>query len=352
MPWSPTPATPERQHRTAWFPSPPAPEPRTHQPAWFPRYRAKPSDTGIGQDLAAVLPRIPAIDTGIGADRALASQITELLADAAVGRDTALLNPKLYVADAGLGADLARPGVRPADTGVGADPGQARPRYAVIDRAVGADMLTSLRPRTTGGDAARGADTATAGFSAWAAVVTPFTASGTYAIPVACRYIDIIVLSGGGGGGGAQFAFTPAQGGDAGVFAWITLERGVHIPWAATAITINVGGGGSAGTGAGSGGNGGASSAVVNGATVVTAAGGTGRGGTGTQNGDPVSTGNTNSGRSLLYNSVGGATTQYDGGAESTGSTANVPGSGGRGGSAFSNGNAGARGQVWCRAYQ
>ena len=175
-----------------------------------------------------------------------------------------------------------------------------------------------------------------------------FTTTGayTYNFPRNCQFVDRIVLGGGGGGGGASFAFTPAQGGDAGAFAWDTLQRGVDFSYTETAITGTVGAGGSAGTGAGNGGNGGNSTATINGNTI-TGTGGTGRGGSGTQNGDAVTSGNANSGKDVSLNSQ-----TYAGGATSTGTTANVPGAGGRGGNAFSNGNAGARGQVWFYAYQ
>lgn len=178
--------------------------------------------------------------------------------------------------------------------------------------------------------------------------VTPYTTTGAFSYPIPdwCNFVDRIVLGGGGGGGGASFAFTPAQGGDAGAFAWDTLQRGVDFSYTETAITGTVGTGGSAGTGAGSGGNGGNSTATINGNTI-TGTGGTGRGGSGTQNGDAVTSGNANSGKDVSLN---GQT--YAGGATSTGTTANVPGAGGRGGSAFSNGNAGARGQVWFCARQ
>lgn len=336
MPWSPTPTTPDRQHRTAWFPAPPEPEPRTYQPAWFPRYRVKPSDTGIGQDLAAALPRVPAVGTGIGADRALASRITELLTDAAAGRDAAALKPRLYVADAGIGADGVRLGVRPADQGVGGDSGLLRPRFAAIDAAVGADMLTSLRPRVAGTDAGRGADSAIAGITVHAADSTPFTTVGAnnYPIPVWCRYIDVVLI--GGGEAGTNGSFATGLGGDEGKWATFTLERGVHIPWTATTITITVGAGG-----ASNGADGGASTAAAPGWAGLSAAGGSGGGGIGAWAGNAAS--------NLTYNGV-----LYPGGSGGStgGGTGGTPGGGGGGGNIFGNGGAGGRGQGWCRAYQ
>lgn len=332
MPWSPTPTTPERQYRTAWFPTPPAPEPREYQPAWFPRYRVKPGDTGIGQDLAVAAPRIRAVDTGIGTDRALLARVTELLADAGRGADNGLVTPKLYVADAGLGSDLARTGVRPADSGLGTDLCQARPRYAAIDRAVGADMLAVPKFSTGAPGAGLGADTAASGFTAQAETTTTITGTGTWTIPVWCRYIDIILLGGGKGGYGGNV--TGSNGGLAGAWYGVTLERGVHIPWTAITITINIGTGGNGGGIGQNSANGGNTTASASGMTTATALGAT------------------------AYNNItaGQAAGNYSfNGKPYTGGTGNgnVPGSGGAGASTvFSSGSPGARGQAWCRAYQ
>lgn len=326
MPWSPTPTTSERQHRTAWFPTPPVPEPRKYRPAWFPRYRSKPSDTGIGQDLAVALPRTAAIDTGIGADRALTSRITALLNDTAVGRDTALVKPRLYLADSGIGGDSVRLGARPVDQGIGIDSSSIRPRFAAVDTAVGADMLTSLRPRITVTDQGRGADTATNGFTPRAAALTSYTTPGTYQyrIPVWCKYIEIILCGSGRGGNGNSNAL-PGAGGNAGGWAAITLERGVDIPWTLLDITIVVKDGGAGGAGSvfvgRAGTDGAASTAAVSGTVILSAPGGTGE-----------RSGNQSGGSPGNY-SYGGQ--PYTGGAETTtgnGTVGNPPGGGGRGG--------------------
>lgn len=337
MPWSPTPATPQRQYRTAWFPTPPAPEPREHQTAWFPRYRAKPSETGVGQDLAVALPRVPAIDVAMGADRGVVARTGGLLlADGASGADVALVRPKVFVIDGGLATDAARPGVRPIGQGVGSDSGLPRPRLAVVDWSIGADMLTSLRPRIPATDAGRGADSATAGITAHAADTTPFTTVGAnnYPIPVWCRYIDIVLI--GGGEAGTNGSFATGLGGDEGKWATFTLERGVHIPWTATIITITVGAGG-----ASNGADGGASTAAASGWAGLSAAGGSGGGGIGAWAG--------NAATNLTYNGV-----LYPGGAggATSGGTGGTPGGGGGGGGIFGNGGPGGRGQGWCRAYQ
>lgn len=326
MPWSPIPTSPQREHKAAWFPTPPAPEPRQYQPAWFPRYRITSSDTGIGQDLAVARPRVPTHDTGIGADQALASRFAELLADTGVGADKALLKPNLYIADSGIGADTARLGLRPSEQGTGSDISIARPRFAAIDAAVGADMLTSLRARITVADRGLGADSAAAGFTPHAAALTSYTTPGTYQyrIPVWCKYIEIILCGSGRGGNGNSNAL-PGAGGNAGGWAAITLERGVDIPWTLLDITIVVKDGGAGGAGSvfvGSAGtDGAASTAAVSGTVILSAPGGTGE-----------RSGNQSGGSPGNY-SYGGQ--PYTGGAETTtgnGTVGNPPGGGGRGG--------------------
>ena len=352
MTWSPTPTTPERQYRTAWFLAPPAPDPREYQPAWFPRYRIKPSDTGIGQDLATSAPRILGADTGLGADRAVLTPTGLLIADTGLGADGGLIVPDFHATDAGAGADIARPGVRPADTGLGADLGQMRPRCAAIDRAVGVDMLTSLKPRTTARDTGLGADSASSGFTAIAPVAANWAAAGTYTfkIPVGCRYIDVVLL-GAGGGGASSGTFYTLKGypGEAGSWSTITLERGVHIPWTAITLTVVIGTGGARGSGGVTGTPGSAGAATVlklDTATLLTATGGTGGIANATGTFDNVG----RSPGSVTYNSqpyVAGGTQSANGGA------GNPPGGGGAGGSNFGGaGGVGAPGGAWCRAYQ
>lgn len=77
-----------------------------------------------------------------------------------------------------------------------------------------------------------------------------FTTSGshTYAIPPWCTHVDVVAVGGGGGGGGGDTGWNFAgQGGYAGTWSIITLERGVDIPWHLTTIGVTVGGGGAAG---------------------------------------------------------------------------------------------------------
>ncbi|QFG08878.1 hypothetical protein PBI_MALAGASYROSE_28 [Mycobacterium phage MalagasyRose] len=328
-------------------------------PGWFSPWVTIAADGGIGADLAVVNAlRMAARDGGLGADAALA-RWRMLLADAGVGADRIVVRPRLVVTDAGAGADSARPGLRASDAGVGADSALWRPRFKVTDAAAGADMATGYRMRAPNlaAIAGAGADSATCRFTPQAAVPTEYAVAGTYTyvIPVWCRCIDIVVLGGGAGGEGAGF-FLNGGGGGGGGFAWITLTRGVDIPWTATSITIVVGAGGTRGSGgaAPSGGGSGVPSTASWTGGSLSGPGGTPFSTNIEKRGRPVTNGNANSGRDLLYYSLDGAPTTYVGGDWSTSTTTpNSPGGGGAGGSLpGGNGAPGAPGRAWCRAYQ
>lgn len=250
MDWSTTPPAPIA--KPGWTTDPTIILPPVMQ-RWGVKYTRAATDTGIGADRAVLLPRIPASDTGLGADYALLDTLTGLLAaDTGVGRDTALIVPELLVVDAGLGADAARPGVRAWDQGAGRDSGLIVPRFAAVDAAVGADMLKDL-PRIAGTDTGIGADDATLfRFTPHAAVSTTFATVGTHTYPIAvwCRYIDIVLVGSGPGGNGGSGSFAAGHGGNAASWAAVRIERGVDIPWTATAITIVVPDGGNGGNGA------------------------------------------------------------------------------------------------------
>lgn len=165
--------------------------------------------------------------------------------------------------------------------------------------------------------------------------------SSTYTIPRWCNYIDIIALGGGGGGtGGGTFT---GNGGKASSWAYVTITRGVTIPWTALSLSVVVGDGGSAGSSfGGTGGTGSPSYVQYSGADLVRSAGGVPTSGTGG--------GRAGDGVSPATLTLSGVT--YTGGASSGNDTASYPGSGGRGGGSFSGGNKGGRGEVWLRAYQ
>ncbi len=351
MSWSTTPPAPII--KPGWTTDPTIVILPPGQQKWGVKYSRTAMDGGVGSDLSAILPRIPAVDTGLGADIPLLQAIAGLLVtDDGLGTDAGLLVPELLVIDSGLGADLARPGVRGWDSGVGNDFASLGllPLF-VSDSGAGADRCSDV-PRIKAFDGGLGADTVTNGFATHAAVTTPYTLAGTYTytIPVWCRYIDV-VLVGAGGGGASSGTFYTLGGypGQAGSWATLTLQRGVDIPWTATSITVVVGVGGNKGVGGftgTSGTDGAASTLVISGSTVLTAAGGT-RGGvsaTGTSDNTGRSPG------SITYNGE-----PYTGGATqpTTGANGNPPGGGGAGGKNFGgSGGNGAPGGGWCRAYQ
>uniref|UniRef100_A0AAU8GL56 Minor tail protein n=1 Tax=Mycobacterium phage Farewell TaxID=3158893 RepID=A0AAU8GL56_9CAUD len=348
MPWSPSPTVPQRQHRTAWFPTPPAVAPRRHRTAWFPRYQFTVGDQGVGADAALLVPNIPAADRGVGTDAAAMSIPGLLLGDQGVGSDLATAG--LFGTDLGIGADLATPGVFGSDLGLSADSTAVVPLFVTGDWACGADVAALLIPIGTVTDSGAGADTATAGFASHAPLAATFTTAGayTFTIPVWCRYIDVILLGGGGGGRGMITIGAWGEGGWGGNWAVYTLERGVHIPWTARIITGVVGAGG-AGSAAGfnpaRGQTGGSTTAATNGWS------GTATGGVGGQNAiDP-------NGRAVspLTQTVSGQT--YTGGAEraagASGNPGNPPGGGGAAAEFTGQaGGAGARGQAWFYCYQ
>lgn len=181
------------------------------------------------------------------------------------------------------------------------------------------------------------------GFPPTAALFQNFTTvgAGTYTIPRWCDKIAMIAL-GGGGGGQASAAFgAVGKGGYNGEYGSMTVERGVDIPYSQTTMAVDVGAGGAAGVWDGTGfGKNGEASTVVTGAGTLT--GPLGAGGVGFGDNDGESPGNLN------YDGISAV-----GGATQTGNAAgNPPGGGGAGSPSLSSGYAGARGQVWFRAYQ
>ena len=326
---------------------------------WAAKYSRRAGGTGLGADAAAILPRFPALDAGLGTDTALLDAAGMLAFDVGLGADRAAALPRFAVVDAGVGVDLARLGARPSDAGIGADRALL-PRLLTLlhDGGLGADAALVPKVGASAFDTGLGADSAAGLFTAHAPAPTAITTIGayTYPIPVWCRYIDVVLLGGGGGGEGGGWGL-PGGGGYGGLWAWVTLERGVDIAWAVKQITGSVpdgGNGGGSGPIPGGGSAGGNATATPTGGSTVTANGGAGRSGAGGSNqaGFLTSNGNTNGGRDLLLNGVtytaGALVTSGNGGA------GNPPGGPGRGANSFSGSPAGkgARGQVWFRAYQ
>lgn len=178
------------------------------------------------------------------------------------------------------------------------------------------------------------------------------TGSSSYTIPYWASKLDIVVLSGSGGGQGGGAGFSNGQGAPAGNWSSVTITRGIQIADTVTTLTVTVGTGGAGGSGPlkGVGGAGGASQ-VLNGGTVLVVATGGAAGSSGAGSGDPTGQGVT----PLTFNGV-----QYTGGGSVAGkdppNPGIAPGGGGGGGMGNllggGNGGAGARGQVWIRAYQ
>ncbi|AGT14282.1 minor tail protein [Mycobacterium phage Adzzy] len=178
-----------------------------------------------------------------------------------------------------------------------------------------------------------------------------FTNTGAYTfnIPAGCKFIDVILLGAGGGGQGFSTAGIWGQGGFAGNWVTVTLERGVHIPLSTMQITgvIGVGGDGGAGAfvGQAAGKAGAATTALATGMASLSAAGGAG--------------GNANSSLDFTGKSPGNRTFNdqvYEGGAAASVGAGNPAGGGGACGQASwpasgSNGGKGARGQAWFYAY-
>ncbi|QGH78010.1 hypothetical protein SEA_LONEWOLF_8 [Mycobacterium phage LoneWolf] len=185
-------------------------------------------------------------------------------------------------------------------------------------------------------------------------VKSQYTANFSFAIPAGCVFIDIVLVGCGGGGQGMGNATAWGQGGSAGQWQYITLRRGVDIPWTVTTITGTVGNGGAAGAGGiylsgGAGGNGGNVTATIAGIGTLTALGGAGG------NNRNLDTAGKSPGtinwQGIDY--VGGAEAMNVAGGSAAG---NAPGGGGQAAMPSTGffglaGGAGAKGQAWIRAY-
>lgn len=168
----------------------------------------------------------------------------------------------------------------------------------------------------------------------------------SYEIPPDCSHLDIVML-GGGGGGGAGGVVT-GTGGSAGQWSTTTLVRGENLPGSTMLLTGRVGAGGRGGKGMDwfnqlDGADGEPSTCSADGMDTLVAKGGKGNGHKDHVSGDDVF------GPTITFNGqkYSGGGTQGDPGA-----SGKTPGGGGAGGWPFSRGGAGARGQVWIRAYR
>lgn len=157
----------------------------------------------------------------------------------------------------------------------------------------------------------------------------------TFVIPSGVKFIDRVALA--GGRGGRHYIFgASTNGGEAGAFAWDTLEAGIDFN-AGDTITITVGAGGLAGGGFGG------NTTLTVGADSLTAIGGDTY--VSGYSGAPVSTGNINDGKDLSLNG-----NTYTGGPATNSAVRDnpQPGSGGWGSNSNGvSGRAGGRGQAW-----
>ncbi|MDM2401761.1 hypothetical protein PP613_21165 [Mycobacteroides abscessus] len=350
MPWSTDPSIAPGRLGGKWYPNPHVPQRKpTGAWSWVPRVLA--IDTGIGYDSATVLAHLLATETATGPDSAtLLAQLAGQ--DAGIESGRAALLAHLTGIDTGLGGDSATAVLKyytsGTDVGIGYDNAALLAHLTGIDLAQGGDTA-ALLAHLTGRDSGDGYDSATAVFSPHDPETQQFTAPSTitYLIPSWCRYIDIVLVGGGNGGGGGFAGFITGGGGNAGNWSHATLERGVDIPWSATAITFVIPAATPGGTQGNKGAGGGTVTAEVAGSgwSGLSATGGTGDQFGSTRNGASPGT--------HTYNGV-----PYIGGAVQTTNQAagNPPGGGGNGGTgnAFNGnqGGAGAPGGAWARAYQ
>lgn len=348
MSWSPGGPAVDTLTRQGWTVDGPDPVGVESRKGWFWVPQAAALDDAGAQDLALVRPALVGRGAGAGGDSLYMgtdpTQDFELripIRDNAGAQGLAVVRARETGRDDAAAGDLARLGVIGRDSGAAGDLATARLATSARDNAVLGD-LAAVRPRQSVRDAGGGGDSATAVFSATAAVTTTFSTVGTstYTIPVWCSWLDVVLVAGGGGGKGAGWGLD-GYGGKRGEWLTVRLVRGVDIPWTLTLLSITIGDGGAAGVGGaspGNGGNGSPTTATASGVGTLTAAGGAG----GTQNGPSNRTGE----------AAGNTTFQgvtYTGGGTNSG----VPGSGGQGGASFGgNGVKAARGQAWVRAGQ
>lgn len=362
MTWSPTP-TDTHPSRQGWSPTGPVAVAGDRQ-GWWVLQHAVALDAGLGSDLALLDAAITGRDSGLASDSIYMgldpTQDFELripVRDSGLGSDLALLTVPTIGRDAGLGSDLARAGLYGTEGGLGSDLAAAMASVIGRDSGGGSDW-TALKALLPGRDQGASGDKATSGFTAHAAALTSYTTATTttYTIPVWSRYVDIIILGAGGGGGGHAFGSVyGGQGGEAGTWKTLRLERGVDIPWTLTSISVTIGGPGSGGSGNSNGTAGNATTVTVTGVGTITAAGGPGGRGTGTSpygaQTAGLSPGNQSFQGGTYTGGTGGTTTSGNGNA------ASAPGAGGGGGNSgvfvgTNRGGAGAPGVAHFRASQ
>lgn len=356
--WSPDGPTATVAARQGWTVDGPDPAGVEIKRGWWVAPQAVARDDAAAADLATLRVRLAARISGaagdslyMGTDPTQDFELRIPIRDNAATQGLATVRPRVTVIDSGIAAGAALLGVagRFAD-GVAGDLAVAKAATPARDNSASSDRLTALRAKQYARDAGSVGDSATATFSAVSATTATITATGTYTIPVWCRYIDVVLLGAGGGGAGGNSWGADGKGGSAGQWVAITLERGVDIPWTTVSFAVTIGTGGTAGSrGNGSGGAGTNTIAAIPGASQA-ATGGSGGSGTNAV------------GSTDYYGASPGSMAwqgrNYSGGAQVGKSTnGNPPGGGGGGGAGgvFGRdraGGTGARGQAWITARQ
>lgn len=358
MAWIPEVTTPQRSS-LGWIDDIPVPEPRVPKLGWVDSPLVVPDPTclelsDLGRDLA--ISQSDAIELLLS-DVALASKIRTLKAAAGVDlSDYASAKALAGMIITGVTlSDISSAKLRTAATTSVELPDRVIiPRAAMGQGRTGASLSSPakvlralLGSNKTQVDLSD--DSGTWGFTPQAAVANTYTANtNNIIIPVWCRYIDAICVGAGGGGNAGNQTLAHGRGGNGGLWAWWTFDRGQSRNlWTHLNITVGVGGGNKA--------NGTESRITLfqSGTQIdsIAGAGGTWNDATGgDRDGQPPSAGNANSGRDVSHNGI-----TYSGGGWSNSDTAQVPGSGGRGGGGAAwpltpgSGKQGGRGQVWLR---
>lgn len=361
--WTPDGPSTDTLTRQGWTPDGPDPVGVESRRGWFWVPQADARDDGASQDLALVRPALVGRGAAVGGDSLYMgtdpTQDFELripIRDNAGAQGLATVRPREAGRDDAVLGDLARLGVIGLDSGATGDFATAKLATPARDNAVLGDLVT-MRPRLSARDTGGSGDAATVGFSAHAAASTAYNSAAgtfTYTIPVWSRYLVLVGIGGGASGMTGNGAINQSgTGGAAGQWSSTILERGVHVPWSATSITVVVGAGGAspansdwAAAIAGA-----ATTFTVSGSTVLTCAGGSGTNG-------GTSGGGIREGQAAGNYSTDGDT--YVGGSDQpsgNGAAGNPPGAGGAGGNggifgSRTRGGAGAWGGAWIKARQ
>ncbi|QFG09411.1 minor tail protein [Mycobacterium phage Yuna] len=317
--WTPTPPTGGRQD-VGWSVDPPAPSPPAGQTAWRPLINELAAALSVSRAEAAVALRDTAAALSVShAEAAVALRLAAPAASSSVWDATAVGKVPTIAPAASSSVWAAVAAVRAAAAAQG------------VSASTG--LVSGLR--SSAAASSRSGDATVVRFPVTAPLEQQFTTVGAwaYTIPYWCRAVDVVLLSGGRGGGNG--GFVTGEGGRAGVFAAITLVRGVDVAWTHTAISGALGAGGASNAGAG-----GNTTATLDGINYMVAAGGNAGSGLGW----PGSSAGTFVWNGISY--VGGAAGAQGGGAGGD------PGGGGGGGNFFGAGGVGGKGRVWIRAYQ